>query len=77
MLIRSQNGRNVIRTQSVYAESFPSGKHCLFAADQFDPEGIPIAEYSSAETALSVLDLIFDNAAQGKPTDLRGSIPKP
>lgn len=70
MLILSQNGKNAILTDSLFVFAYTNGKVGLFAADQTEPEGVPVAEYGTEQAAMQALRIVFDNAAKGEATDL-------
>jgi len=70
VLILSQNGKNAILTDSLFVFAYTNGKVGLFAADQTEPEGVPVAEYGTEQEATQALRLVFDRAARGKATDL-------
>jgi len=71
MLIRSQDGLTIVQTKSVWAQhSVDKTKLYIFAATEFDPEGVCLAERNTVAEAQLVIQRVLDNAEQGYATDL-------
>lgn len=71
MLIRSQNGMNIIETTSITLDHSPCGKWTLRAADTFDPEGVIVAMYDTREEAETAMRFVWHMVAQN---DIRAVI---
>ena len=71
MLIRSQDGLTVVRTNSVWSQlSADKEKHYIFAATEFDPEGILLGEYDHVEKAKAMMARVLYTAELGEAVDL-------
>lgn len=73
MLIRSQDGKAVVETSSVWIQSHAdssSPQRYIFAATEFDPEGLCMGQYSSETEAKTVLERILYKAELNEAIDL-------